>query len=76
MNFKTSCCNLKIRGLGAKLCVAFLYFNFDMNYDALKSKSPCISLNKNINFSKNETESKMENPTHSFREKKLVLQLI
>ena len=23
-NFKTSCYNLKIRGLGAKLCVAFL----------------------------------------------------
>ena len=22
LNFKTSCCNLKIRGLGAKLCVA------------------------------------------------------
>ena len=22
-DFKTSCCNLKIRGLGAKLCVAF-----------------------------------------------------
>ena len=26
-NFKNSCCNLKIRGLGAKLCVAFLYNN-------------------------------------------------
>ena len=25
---------------------------------------------------KNETDSKMENPTHSFRETKLVLQLI
>ena len=24
LNFKTSCCNLKIRDLGAKLCVAFL----------------------------------------------------
>ena len=24
MNFKNSCCDLKIRGLGAKLCVAFL----------------------------------------------------
>ena len=29
----------------------------------LKLKSPCILLNKNINFKKNETESKMENPT-------------
>ena len=26
LNFKSSCCNLKIRGLGAKLCVAFLLF--------------------------------------------------
>ena len=26
LNFKTSCCNLKNRGLGTKLCVAFLLF--------------------------------------------------
>ena len=26
LNFKTSCCNLYIRGMGAKLCVAFLFF--------------------------------------------------
>ena len=26
LNFKTSCRNLKIRDLGAKLCVAFLIF--------------------------------------------------
>ena len=38
----------------------FLYFNFERNYDVLKSKSPCILLNKNINFNKNETESKMK----------------
>ena len=38
----------------------FYYFNFERNYDVLKSKSPCILLNKNINFNKNETESKME----------------
>ena len=54
----------------------FYYFNFERNYDILKSRSPFILLNKNINFSKNETESKMENPTHSFREENLVLQLI
>ena len=29
-------------------------------------------MTKNINFNKNETESKMENPTHSFKEKNLV----
>ena len=45
----------------------FYYFNFERNYDVLKSKSPCILLNKNINFNKNETDSKMENPTHSLR---------
>ena len=39
------------------------------------SKSSCILLNKNINFNKNETESKMENPTQAFREMNLVLQL-
>ena len=77
LNFKTCCCNLKIRGLWAKLCMwLFYYFNFERNYDVLKSKSPCILLNKNINFNKNKTESKMENPTHSFTETNLVLQLI
>ena len=74
LNFKTSCCNFKIRGLDAKLC-GFL-FEFERNHDVLKSKSPCILLNKNINFSKNETELKMEDPTHSFSEKNLVLYLI
>ena len=41
-----------------------------------KSKSPCLLLNKNINFNKNETESKIENATNTFREMNLVLQLI
>ena len=31
---------------------------------------------KHKNFNKNETELKIENPTHSFREMNLVLQLI
>ena len=47
-----------------------------MIYDVLKLKSPCILLNKNINFNKNETESKMENATHSLRGTNLALQLI
>ena len=38
--------------------------------------SPCILLNKNTNFNKNETESKMKSPRHSFRGTNLVLQLI
>ena len=33
-------------------------------------------MNKNVNFNKNGTESKMENPRHSFRKMKFVLQLI
>ena len=44
----------------------FYYFSFDRNYDALKLKSPCFLLNKNINFNKNETEPKMINPTQGF----------
>ena len=51
----------------------FYYFNFERNYDALKLKSQCILLNKNIYFNENEMESKMENPTLSFRETNLVL---
>ena len=55
----------------------FIYcFNFERSYDVLKSKSPCILLKKNINFNQFKTESKMGNPTHSFREKNLVPQPI
>ena len=71
LNFKTSCWNLNIKGLGAKLCGIFYYFNIERNYDVLKSKSSCILLNKNINFNKIETESKIENPTHSLKETNL-----
>ena len=56
--------------------MAFLSFDGERNYEVLKSKSPCILSNKNINFDKNETESKMGNPIHSFRETNLVLHLI
>ena len=58
---------LKIRGLGAK--------NLEGNYGVLKSKSRCILLNKNKNFDKNETESKIKNPTHCFRDMNLAVQL-
>ena len=54
----------------------FHYFNFERSSDVLKSKRPFILMDKNRNFNKNETESKMENPTHSFRETNLVIQLI
>ena len=48
----------------------FYYFNLDRSYDVLKSSSTCFLLSKNMNFNKNETASKVENPTHAFREKK------
>ena len=34
LNFQTYCYNLKIRGLGAKLCVAFLLFLFSQRVQA------------------------------------------
>ena len=51
----------------------FYHFNFERIYDVLKSKNPCFSLNKKVNFDKNEAESKMETPTGSFRETNLQL---
>ena len=73
LNFKTFCCNLNIRGLKQSRMWFFYYFIFERNW---KSKSPCFLLIKNININKKETESKIENPTHTFRETKLVLLLI
>ena len=54
----------------------FYYFNFEKSCGVLKSKSPSILSKENIDFNKNETESKMQNPTHSLRETNVVLQLI
>ena len=48
-------------------------FNFERHYGILQSKSPCILLNKSINFNKNGTESKIENPSQNFRETNLIL---
>ena len=62
--FKLFVANLKNRGPRAKFCVPFYHFNFERNYDVLKSKRSCFLLNKNINFHKNQTELKMENPKH------------
>ena len=58
------------------MCGFSIIFDSGRNYVALKSKCPRILLKKNINFNKNETESKTENPLHNFRESNLVLQLI
>ena len=47
IEFSTSCCNLKV---WEQNCVWLFYFYFERNYVVLKSKSPCLLLNKNINF--------------------------
>ena len=52
------------------------YFNFERNDDVLNSKSPYFLLNKNANINKNETESKIENLIHIFRQLNLLLQVI
>ena len=75
LNFKNSYFNWTIRGWEKKYERLFYYFNFERNNYVLKSKSPFISLNKNIYFNKNEKESKMENPTHRFRETNLESQI-
>ena len=72
-NFKTSCCNLKNQRSWSNNVCSFPIFNFERNYDILKSKVPCFLLNKNINSNKNWTESKMENPTHTFKATNLQL---
>ena len=38
LNFKTFCCNLKIRGLGAKLYLAFVLFQFGKELCCFKIK--------------------------------------
>ena len=58
MSFKTSYCNIKIRGLGVKLCVAFLWFSFWKELCRFKVKESMLFVEKNTNFDKNETESK------------------
>ena len=50
----------------------FYYFNLEKSYDVLKSSCAFILLSGIIKFNKNETELRMENPTHRFRETKLV----
>ena len=62
------CCNLKIRDLGAKLCVWFFYyFNFGRTYDVFRWKSPSILLDKNVKFEngKSHTQFKRDEPCTS-----------
>ena len=74
IEFSNFLLQLKNERSGSKIVWLFCYVNFERNYDVFLS--PCILLNKNINFNKNKTELKMENPAHSFRETNLVLQYI
>ena len=68
LNFKTSCRNL-LSEVWEQNCVwLFYYFNFERN-----SKIPCILLNKNINFIKNEKESKWEIPHTVFERQTLCI---
>ena len=74
LNFKSSCCNLKI---WEQKCVwLFLYFNFERNHKVLKSQESVLFVEQKFKLNKNKTESRMENLTHSFIETNLVLQLI
>ena len=75
LNFKTSCFNIKPEVWEQKYLCLFCYFNFERNYDGLNLKRPYFLLNKS-KTDKNETESKMKNSPHTFRETNLVLQLL
>ena len=72
LNFKTFCWNLKNQRSGSKTVSGF---STVLILKAIMSKNPYVLLNKIIHFNKSKTELKAENPTHSFRETNLVLQL-
>ena len=63
---------LKNHGSGSKTVCGY---SITFILEKIKSMRPCFLLNKNINFNKNEWELKVENPTRSFAEMNLVLQL-
>ena len=60
LNFQTSGNNLKVRGLGAKVCVAFLLFLFWKELWRFKVKESMLFGEQNIDFNKNETKLKMK----------------
>ena len=62
-------------GLEAKLCVAFLLFLFWKELWRFKVKDSIFFVEEKFKFNKTKTESKMDNPTCSFREMNDVLHL-
>ena len=62
LNFKTSCCDLKTDVWEQNFVRRFYHFNFERNYDVLKSKSQCTLLNKNINLIKTKRNRKWKIP--------------
>ena len=76
MSFRKLLLQINNRRPGYKTVCGFSSIFLERNYDVLKSKCPCFLLNKTINFNKNETDSKMETSTNSFREMNLVFQLV
>ena len=65
---------LKIKSWSKSVC-GFIILILKGFY-VLKSNSPYFLLNRNINFNQIETEFKIKNPTHTFRDLNVVLQLI
>ena len=50
LNFKTYSCNLKIRGLRAKMYVVFVFFNFEKNYDLQSKKESILFVKRKYKF--------------------------
>ena len=71
MNFKLIFATKKLEVGEQNRDWLFNYFDFERNYDVLKSKSSFFLLKKNINFNKSKMESKMQNPTHELGRRNL-----
>ena len=76
LNFQTSSCNLKIRALGAKLCVAFLLFWFWKELWRFKVKESMNFVEQQQTFIKKKQIPKWKLTHTFFRETKHVLHLI
>ena len=71
LNFKTSYSNFKVRGLRARLFLAFLLFHFSQRLWDFKFKGSMLFFEQ-----KCKTGSKRENPPHTFRDTNFMFQLI